>query len=103
MLKEIIEHIVECEPDLKIVADQVPLSELEKMISHLYPNFVMCTTLDDRLTTLADQLMNKFPRLKFIFLENQGRTAYLYKMSPVKVLLGEITQWSLVKAIRYTE
>ena len=103
MLKEIIEHIVECESDLKIVADQVPVNVLEKMIMHLCPNFVISTALDDGVIKVADKLMNRFPGLKFIFLEDQGRTAYLYKLSPVKILLGELTQWSLVKAIRYTE
>lgn len=102
MLCEIVAHLVHDQSDMNVVATEGKLKHLAEVVKVHGPDVVICSNRYFTMVKTMDQIIKRYPKLKFIVFENQGRTAFLYKMMPVKILLGEISSQNLMQAIRST-
>jgi hypothetical protein len=88
------------EPDLRVIAPRkFGLTLLEAVEADL-PDVVIVGESANALEQACEHILRAFPQLRVITLRNDGREAYLCRLTLKQTLLGELSLPSLVTAIR---
>ena len=94
MLGAIVGDIIRQQPDLELFAagDDIAAAVLETDAE-----FVLLNAADERECT---ELLERFPRLKVLSVEDDGRRGFLYELRPHRRPLGEVSPMRLINALR---
>jgi DNA-binding NarL/FixJ family response regulator len=96
MRRDIIADLLDSQSDMEVVGD-VPTGLLAEAVSDRQAD-VLLIGRDD--SPLAEELLERRPRLKVFAVADHGRECSLYELRPHRVEFGEVSPDELVAAIR---
>jgi DNA-binding NarL/FixJ family response regulator len=101
MLSVVVRHIVERQPDMAVVSEASDPIELGSAIRATEAEVVIITPADsDREPEICSHLLAKSPQLKIMILPAKGDTALLYESGSPKKRIDEVSEESILSAIR---
>ena len=100
MLHDVVEGILNCEPDVGVVADGVEDDALVERVERDRPDVVILWGETASPPAMCETLLCRFSRLAVVALEDRGRRASIYTMRPMRVRMSSISGSQLVTAIR---
>jgi hypothetical protein len=100
MLRDVTSRLIRHEDDMEIVGQEVPREMLGDEVRRVSPNVVIITGDASNFPNMAHRIFRECPYVKFLVLEDLGRTAFLYELAPTRVTIGEISPAGLIEAIR---
>ena len=101
MLAEVINNMVEHQPDMEVVG--VVLDPIELLIAaRIMPVDVVIITLDkvNGKPRICYRLLEEHPLLKIIILSAEGKAAFLYQSDSPNMHINEPTEQAIFGAIR---
>lgn len=102
LLTEIMTLICSHEPDLEVMAPKGKLNLLEAVEADR-PDVIIIGEGNTTWKETCDQVLRAYPRVRVISLKNDGREAYLCRLTLEQTLLGELSPENLVTVIQYYE
>jgi DNA-binding NarL/FixJ family response regulator len=100
MLRDLLNEILGAEQDMWVVADGVEADELMEYVDREQPNVVLLAVPSGAPPAMAGELLDRFPRLTIVALEDRGQHASIYALRPIRFWLAEPSAAQLVSAIR---
>jgi DNA-binding NarL/FixJ family response regulator len=99
ILRDIIEGVLEHEPDMEVVGEFRKRTELLDAVDETGADFVI-TGAEDADVAGVRSLLRARPDVKVLAVGEDGRQTLLYELRPRMVRLGEISPQTLLEAIR---
>jgi DNA-binding NarL/FixJ family response regulator len=99
MLRDVIRNILDVEPDLRVVADDVEASALIERVERDRPDVVVLLAEPGSPPDMCEELLNRFPRMAVVALEEHGQRGSIYRLRPTRARVAEISSAELVTAI----
>src|SRR6266545_2713350 len=101
LLSAVVRHLVERQADMAVVSEVSEPSELGAAIRATAAEVVILTPVDaDREPELRSQLWSQSPHLKIMTLSTTGDTALLYASGSPTKRRDDVSEASLLSAIR---
>jgi two-component system, NarL family, response regulator DesR len=100
MLRDICTQVVGEQPDMVVVGESSEGMELLMAVGRTGADIVVLGLHDSELSGIGSHLLDAYPHLKVLGLTADGRRAFLYKLRPEKVPIGEVSPQRLLAAIR---
>ena len=100
LLEEIVDHVLDAEPDFRVSAVKVHDTPLIDAILLSSPNVLIMGTDRPPPADAILGLLEALPRLKVFTIQGNGQQAELYELTPERHSLGMISPTHLVTAIR---
>lgn len=94
MLGELIGDMVREQPDLELIAAG---DDLAATVGETHAQFVLLHAAGE---DECAELLDRFPRLKVLSVEDDGRRGFLYELKPHRRALGELSPGRLISALR---
>jgi hypothetical protein len=94
MLGAIVSDIVREQPDLELFTAG---DDVAATVGETDAQFVLLHAADEGECT---ELLNRFPRLRVLSVEDDGRHGVLYELRPYRRALGEVSPMRLINALR---
>jgi DNA-binding NarL/FixJ family response regulator len=101
MLAEVIRNMVERQPDMEVVSEELDAIELLLVVSTMPVDVVIVAPLNpDREPKICRHLLGEYPQLKIVTLSGKGDAAFLYTSSFGKKRIDESSESSILGAMR---
>jgi DNA-binding NarL/FixJ family response regulator len=100
MLHDVVRNIIDVEPDLSIVAENVSTEGVIERVERERPDVVVLLAESGSPPQLCEELLGLFPQLAVLALEDSGLRGSIYMMRPTRFRVSEISRPELVSAIR---
>jgi hypothetical protein len=100
VLGEIVEALLAREDDMRPVGSVRVPAELLPEVDRTRAELVIWFLPDHELPQLCSELLDAYPRVKVLALEQDGRRGFIYRLLPQQLPLGEIWPERLSEAIR---
>jgi DNA-binding NarL/FixJ family response regulator len=101
LLSAVVRHLVERQPDMAMVSEASDPGELGSAIRATAAEVVIITPADsDRESGIGNDLLTEYPQLKIMALSTKGDTALVYEAGLPKKRIDEVSEESILSAIR---
>ena len=100
MLHDVVGTVIDAEPDLRVVADEVAAHTVLERVERDSPDVVVLSVESGSPPAVCEELLTRFPRLAIVALEDRGQRASIYMMRPMRIRVADISKSQLVSAIR---
>ena len=100
LLQEILTTSLESQNDMEFVGEVGRDGCLADAIESRHIDVLVLGRSESEFPEIGEPLLRKFPRLKVLSITNQGRSTWLYELSPRRVPLGEVSPQGLAELIR---
>jgi DNA-binding NarL/FixJ family response regulator len=101
MLSEVIQRLVERQPDMELVKEGSDASELRFAIKATEARVIILTPTDsEEESGICHDLLAEYPRLRIIALSPLGDTAFLYKSGSRPKRMDDVGEEAILSAIR---
>ncbi|HTE45186.1 MAG TPA: hypothetical protein VK636_08075, partial [Gemmatimonadaceae bacterium] len=100
MLHDVVNEVLGAESDMHVVADSVEDHALVERSEQERPDVVILVVPSGPPPPVCGELLDRFPRLTVVALEDRGRGGSIYALRPVRVQLGEVSREQLIVGIR---
>jgi hypothetical protein len=100
MLHDVIANILRVEPDLRVVADGVDVATLLERLDRELADVVMLCEESGSPPAMCEELLDRYPQLAVVAIEDRGQRASIYMKRPMRVRVAEVSSAQLVSAIR---
>jgi DNA-binding NarL/FixJ family response regulator len=100
MLRDIISDAVTNETDLELVGTLDVGQPLLSVLTRIEPDVLILRAGSPNDTSLAEEVLARWPRTKVLMITHDGRGAVLHTLRPYRVVLGDVSSESLLAAIR---
>lgn len=100
MLHEIVSTVFDAESDLDVVADGVDESRLLDRVGQEQPDVVVLAVPSGPPPAICAELLQRFPTLTVLTLEDRGQLGSIYVLRPMRFRLTEVSGRQLVSGIR---
>ena len=102
ILHDLIQGIVEGQRDMVVVGDLAQGDKLERTIAETAADFVIWG-VDGDVVDFYPDVLHRWPCVKVLAVQSEGRNGFLWEMRPVRAPLGELSPSRLVAALRTVE
>lgn len=99
LLRGIVRSVLADHRDMRVVREVEDERAVVSAVSETRANFVIWG-IDGDVGQTAGELFERFPRVRVIAIERDGRESFLYELRPSKSDLGQLSGDLLVDAIR---
>lgn len=99
LLREIVATIVRGEADLELVGEVENADQLTSLQPREVPDVVIAGE-SHSVGAVAEELLERFPRLRVLEVAGDGRSASVYELRPARTLVAQIGADSLLDALR---
>ena len=101
MLSDIVTSLVQKQDDMELV-DRAAAggNKLLDVVERLRPNVVVLAAQGPELSPAASRLFRRFPGLRLVAVEKDGRSAYRYEMRPQRTEIEGVSPRGLLAALR---
>jgi DNA-binding NarL/FixJ family response regulator len=100
LLSDILDDVIEAEPDMQVVRHSGSQDSIVAAARRIKAHVVIVGEAPRRLAQLFDRLLEEQPQTRVLSLQGNGRQAFLYRLSPELLELGELSPQTLIGAIR---
>lgn len=99
ILHDIVEGIVDAQPDMRVAADIRDAGEVPRSLGETGAQFVIWG-IDGDVAEFYPDVLDQYPRVKVLAVQNEYHHALLWEMRPTPARLGELSPDRLVAALR---
>ena len=100
LLGEILTRALESQSDMELIGEVEVEGSLADAIETRDIDVLVLGGSESEFPEIGESLLRKFPRLKVLSITDQGRSTWLYELSPRRVPLGEVSPQGLAELIR---
>jgi DNA-binding NarL/FixJ family response regulator len=100
LLHDIVREAVATQPDMKVVGDSHNGQELHHMLAAGDVDLVIVGAHQSEDISSVASILYASPQVKLLAIEDNGRTATIYRLRPHQLSLGEMSPQELLAAIR---
>jgi DNA-binding NarL/FixJ family response regulator len=99
LLRGIVRGVLSIHRDMRVVREVEDEQAVISAVDETDANFVIWG-VDGGFKPTVCELFDRFPRVRVIAIEGDGRDSFLYELRPIKSELGQLSGDRLVDAIR---
>ena len=100
LLHDIVVERLSNEGDMEIVGEGSREEEMERLARSPGTDVIVEAGDEDEPRGLGGRLLQERSRIKLVVLAADGRKAFLYRLTPERIALGQVSPQGLVAAIR---
>lgn len=100
LLREILTRSLESQSDMELIGEVEVEGSLADAIESRDIDVLVLGRSESEFPEIGESLLRRFPRLKVLSITNEGRSTWLYELSPRRVALGEVSPQGLAELIR---
>jgi DNA-binding NarL/FixJ family response regulator len=99
MLRDIVTDVVANEPDLEVSGVLGPRESLQAGLKRVQADVLVVGNRRPDLGT-AEEIWREWPLVKILMIATDARSAVLYALRPIEIVLGDISPEGLAAALR---
>ena len=100
ILHDVLSEMIRSQSDMRLVGESEEAGRLAAVIRRAAPHVVVMGVDGEESLVSCEAILRRFPEVKVLALEGQGRRLALYEMRPVRVPMGEASPARLLAWIR---
>ena len=100
MRGQILERAVCRQSDIECAGRIDDSADLLEALERYDVELALMDLADGGLPAVCDRALERYPRLRMIAVEDDGRSGFIYELRPQRIPLGEFGEQALVSAIR---
>jgi hypothetical protein len=100
VLHDVVNELLGVEHDMYVVADNVEDGALIERVDRDHPDVVVLIVPAGPPPPLCGVLLDRFPGVTIVALEDRGQGGSIYALRPMRKRLGEVSRDQLVDGIR---
>jgi DNA-binding NarL/FixJ family response regulator len=100
MMREVMRQLIECQPDMEIVAEVLDLSALSRIAEETAADAIIVALEDSNALRLGRQLLAERPEMALLALAAKGDAAFIEQVRLGHREIAEPSQANILSALR---